>query len=248
VIEDHLGVVDETGAAAERAHSRLWELLDRRSSRVWSARAGSWVRSTSRFAPRPVHSNLALIFPALAEGVQAPAALRPLFEIVAPLRAIQPSLACAPAADLERLLESRGLPLFGRPQWTPLADHPLWIVHLSEPLDLLGMLTVMHAAGVPARAWDRATGPIVIATGVGAMRAGDLARVFADAVLPLEVLDRGWFERWAAAGAAGLLGLDAGARWGTGIGGRAGALRAAGLRTAPPRRCPSRDLHGRTAS
>lgn len=226
MIEDHLGVVDETGAAAERTHSRLRELLDREILPCLE-------RPGRQLGPYDVplrattgRSNLALVFPSQAEGIQAPAALRPLFEIVAPRRDIQPSLACAPAADLEHQLESRGLPLFGRPDWTPLTDPPLWIVLLSEPLDLLGFLTILRCAHVPTRTVARCAGPTIIATGPGAERSATLCRVFADAVIALDDLDEAWFGRWITACARGNRGAEAVRAAGLGERGTVGGVEA----------------------
>lgn len=233
MIEDHLGVVDETGAAAERAHSRLWELLDREILPCLERPGRQLGPFDLPLRASTGHSNVALIWPSSMEGVQAPAALRPWFEIVASLRRLQPSLAGVPAADLEHALETRRLPLFGRPQWTPLAEHPLWIVPLDEPLDLLGLLTILRASRLPLRAIERGGVPAIVLTGEGALRLGDLGRVFADAVIAREQLTKEWFARLeAAAGSEGTW-LDAVREAGLGREGRAGALLAPAAPLAP---------------
>lgn len=224
MIEDHLGVVDETGAAVEGAHSRLWELLDREILPCLERPGRLLGPFDLPLRAQTGHSNVALIWPSVVEGVQAPAALRPMFEIVGALRELQPGVACAPAADLERMLDDRHLPFFSRPQWTPLAEHPLWIAVLAEPLDLLGLVTVLRSARVPQRAADRRGAPAVILTGPGAERAGDLALVFGDAVLAQDDMDAAWFSRLEAAIARPQSSIDAVRKAGLGSDGRIGAL------------------------
>ena len=233
-MEDHLGVVDGFGAVAQNERSRLAELLDREILPCLE-RPG---RLLGPFDLPPLDpdrpSNVALIWPFAADGIDAPAALRPLFESVAPLRAHQPGLACVPATDLERELERRRLPLFSRPQWTPLDRQPLWIAVLPEPLHLLGLLTVLRSARVPTRAVEREGEPTVVLTGPGADRLGDVALVFGDAVIEQSTLDAAWWTRLGVAWSQADTPDEALREAGLGEGGRLGALGAPPVSSKPP--------------
>lgn len=133
-------------------------------------------------------TKLALIWPSIAEGAHAPAALRPLLVGLPDPRPFSLNLGSVPSPNLEAALRAHGRPAFGRPDWSPLPDADLWLVHLDHPLQLTGLLSVLDASGLPLHAVARHEGPRIVVAGPAARSVRDLARVYADAVLdaPLE--------------------------------------------------------------
>jgi hypothetical protein len=182
VLEDHRAVVGTAGPVADRQQS-LAELLDReilpcleRPGRL----LGPFDLPSATVTGK---TKLALVWPSIAEGAHAPAALRPLLVGLPNPRPFSLSLGSVPSPNLLAALRDHGQPAFGRPDWTPLAEADLWIVWLDHPLQLTGLLSVLDASGLPLRAMDRDGGPRVVVAGPAADRVTALARVYANAVV-----------------------------------------------------------------
>jgi hypothetical protein len=127
-------------------------------------------------------TKVALVWPSIAEGAHAPAALRPLFVGLPNPRTFALSLGSVPSPNLRAALRARQLPVFSRPDWAPLDRADLWLVWLDHPLQLTGLLTILDDCGLPLRAIERERGPRIVAAGPALSRVGELARVYADAV------------------------------------------------------------------
>lgn len=183
MIEDHRGVVSGEGAPTVRAE-RLAELLDgeilpclERPSRLLGPFDGS-------FPAADGSPDVAWVWPSLAEGSDTPRALRPALSHLPVPPEVRIGLACAPAPDVERALQSHAIPWFARPALVPLVDVPVWVVWLDSPLQLLGLLSVFVASGVEPRAARRGGSmPRVIVSGPAATRVPDLAAVYGDLVV-----------------------------------------------------------------
>lgn len=128
-------------------------------------------------------TNLALVWPSIAEGAHAPTALRPLLAGLPDPRPFSLNLGSVPSSNLAAALRAHGQPVFGRPDWVPLSEADLWVVFLDHPLQLTGLLTILDASGLAPHASARRSGPRVVLTGPAVERVGELARVYADAVL-----------------------------------------------------------------
>jgi radical SAM-linked protein len=110
--------------------------------------------------------------------------LEPLSTALMALSGEAPSFACVPTDDLAHELQRRGLPAFSHDSWTSLTAYPLWIVHLEDPAQLLGLCRLFELCEIPAKATERsAEMPQLFITGPAAQGLV-LARVFADRVLP----------------------------------------------------------------
>ena len=201
MIEDHRGVVSGERARTVRAE-RLAELLDgeilpclERPSRLLGPFDGV-------FRAADGTPDIACVWPSLAEGPDTPEALRPLLDSALLPPDVRIGLACAPAPDVERALQTHAIPWFVRPALVPLADVPAWIVWIDSPLQLLGLLSVFAAAGVEPRAERRGgTTPRVLVTGPAARRAHAIASVYADVVVTPEALHTsGHLLGWARGG------------------------------------------------
>jgi len=182
VLEDHRAVVGTAGPVADRQQS-LAELLDReilpcleRPGRL----LGPFDLPSATVTGK---TKLALVWPSIAEGAHAPAALRPLLVGLPNPRPFSLSLGSVPSPNLLAALRDHAQPAFGCPDWTPLAEADLWIVWLDHPLQLTGLLSVLDASGLPLRAMDREGHPRVVVAGPAADRVTALARVYADAVV-----------------------------------------------------------------
>jgi radical SAM-linked protein len=189
VSEDHRGVVGTAGPVADRQQS-LAELLDRevlpcleRPGRL----LGPFDLPSATVTGK---TKMALVWPSIAEGAHAPAALRSLFVGLPNPRTFSLSLGTVPSPNLRVALRTRGLPLFGRPDWASLDEVDLWFVWLDHPLQITGLLTILDASGLPVRAPDRTAGPRIVAGGPAVPRVRELLPVYVDAVWPgLDSLD-----------------------------------------------------------
>lgn len=205
MFEDHRGVVGTAGPVADRQQS-LAELLDReilpcleRPGRL----LGPFDLPSATVTGK---TNVALVWPSIAEGAHAPAALRPLFVGLPNPRSFALSLGSVPSPNLRAALRARQLPVFSRPDWAPLDRADLWLVWLDHPLQLTGLLTILDDCGLAPRAAAREGGPRIVAAGPAIARVGELARVYADAVWGrLDALDP---TAWAAVAEAAVSGND----------------------------------------
>lgn len=182
MFEDHRGVVGTAGPVADRQQS-LAELLDReilprleRPGRL----LGPFDLPSATVTGR---TKLALVWPSIAEGAHAPAALRPLLVALPNPRPFSLSLGSVPSPNLRAALRHRGLPAFGRPDWVPLRETDLWLVWLDSPLQVLGLVGLFEASGLSPRAVERQGAPRVVIAGPAAARLSALCQVYADAVL-----------------------------------------------------------------
>lgn len=151
---------------------------------------GWWLGPFGASGVEPARATRAvLIWPEAPQGGFLPSAVEPFRDS---LRAAGLSLPVtyAPPADLRRELAAADLGAVCAGTWEPVDAHDHWVVWMEDPLQVLGLLSVLTAARVPIRAADRTSDhPRVIVTGP-ATRATHLLRAFADAVVadPQEVV------------------------------------------------------------
>jgi radical SAM-linked protein len=203
VFEDHRGVVGTAGPDADRQQS-LAELLDREILPCLERPGRLLGPFDLPSATVTGSTKLALVWPSIAEGAHVPEALRPLIVELPNPRPFSLSLGSVPSPNLDAALRARGLPLFGRPDWTSLAAMDLWIVWIDHPLQLTGLLTILDSCGLPLHATERGAAPRIVAAGPALAQVQELARVYADAVwLGLDGLDGAAWEALAEAASAG---------------------------------------------
>jgi radical SAM-linked protein len=181
VFEDHRGVVGTTGPVADRQQS-LAELLDREILPCLERPGRLLGPFDLPSATVTGTTEVALVWPSIAEGAHAPAALRPHFVGLPNPRVFSLTLGSVPSPNLRAALRQRGLPAFGRPDWVPLIEVDLWIVWLTSPLQLTGLLTLLDSCALEIRAAARGARPRIVVAGPAVERVRNLARVYADAV------------------------------------------------------------------
>ncbi|RKZ13275.1 hypothetical protein DRQ53_10430 [bacterium] len=181
--QDHRAVVGTAGPVADR-QQELAELLDREILPCLERPGRLLGPFDLPSATVTGEMKLALVWPSIAEGAHAPAALRPLLVSLPNPRPFSLCLGSVPSPRLRAALRLHGQPAFSRPDWAPLADADLWLVWLDYPLQLTGLLGLLQDSGIAARAVGRSNAPRIVVAGPAARRVSGLVRVYADALLP----------------------------------------------------------------
>ncbi len=183
---DHPRVANGTSLDSSASH-RLGELLDGEIL----PRLERPSRYVGPFEPRgivqpAVHAtSLALVWPSVPEGHKLPTSLAPLTAALRVRTGLPSPIACCPSEDLRRELSRSGLPCFTRPAWRDLRSYSAWLVWIDEPLQLLGLLSILQLCGLPARAADRsADAPKLFLTGPGVALATELCAVYGQPMPP----------------------------------------------------------------
>jgi radical SAM-linked protein len=136
-----------------------------------------------RIATQPAAAaRVALLWPSVPESHRLPARLEPVLQAIETRLRRPVEVVCAPAADLSALLRREGLRLFSRPSWLPLTRFGLAVAWLEQPLQVLGLLSILEAAGLPARTRDRFLGPRLWAAGPAARHLAALLPAWVDTV------------------------------------------------------------------
>jgi len=156
VFTDHLPVA--SGRSQEtRPSTQRMELLDReilprleRPGRFVAAPRTRGLDNEPACATRA-----ALVWPSEPESNARPEALEPVSMALEALWATPPAFACLPTVELATALREHSLVPFTSDRWTPLTDHPAWLVWLEDPAQLLGVMTLLEGSGFAWRAKDR---------------------------------------------------------------------------------------------
>jgi len=145
---------------------------------------GWWLGPFGASGVGPARATRAvLVWPEAPQGGFLPPAVEPFHR---KLRDAGHSLefAYVPTSDLRQGLAAAGLGPVCSGSWTPLDAHDVWVVWMEDPLQVLGLIALLRAAGLPPRAADRGPDhPSLLVTGP-ATRAAHVLRAFADRVVP----------------------------------------------------------------
>ncbi len=136
-------------------------------------------------APDGAPTRLALLWPSMPESHHVPRELAPWKAALE--TSLHQTVECAftPPPDCAAALAEKGLCLFTRPGWFPLSRFSTLAVWMEHPAQILGLLSILRAGGIPWRREDRPQGPRLVA-------AGPATQVLA-AVLPawVDAIDEG---------------------------------------------------------
>jgi len=181
VTNDHQEVA--TRAASDPELSRYHVLLDEEILPRLE-RPGRYVGpfEVRGIAPRSALTRFALLWPSMPESHHVPRELAP---VKAALEAhLHHAVECAsvPPADLSQALAERGLCLFTRPGWIPLSRFTTLAIWMEHPAQVLGLLSLLKAAGLPLAASARADRPRLLAGGPGAVYLSSLLSAWVDEV------------------------------------------------------------------
>jgi radical SAM superfamily enzyme YgiQ (UPF0313 family) len=117
-------------------------------------------------ARREAALRMVIAFPDLYEIGMSNQALRIIYNALNGISGISCDRAFAPAPDFERLLEQEGIPLYGLDTGVALGDTDILCFTVGYELGLTGLLTMLHASGIPLRASAREERhPVVIMGG-----------------------------------------------------------------------------------